>query len=35
LLFLPLLVITLVVEWAEYRLRHGEKSRKWFWIGDS
>ncbi len=35
LLFVPLLVITLAVEWAEYRLRHGEKTRKWFWIGNS
>lgn len=33
LLFIPLLLITLVVEWAEYRLRHGEKTRKWYWIG--
>ena len=33
LLFIPLLLITLVVEWAEYRLRHGEKTRKWHWIG--
>ena len=35
LLFAPLLVITLLVEWAEYRLRHGEKTRKWYWIGGS
>jgi polar amino acid transport system permease protein len=32
-LFAPLLCITLAVEWAEYRLRKGEKARKWHWIG--
>jgi polar amino acid transport system permease protein len=32
-LFIPLLVITLLVEWAEYRIRNLGKSRKWHWLG--
>ena len=31
-LFVPLLVITLSVEWAERRLKHGDKIRKWVWL---
>lgn len=33
-LFVPLLFITLSVEWAERRFKGSGKFRKWYWIGE-
>lgn len=33
-LFVPLLFITLAVEWAEKRIKQSGKFHGWFWIGD-